>query len=94
MGIYAAGPFAKRLLAMYERVVGKIDFPIFFFDSNSNKWGKESVLEGHAVYSPKQIRDFGITKIIIASEAFYEEIYQSIKYLEAYGIEICAAGIR
>ena len=94
LGIYAAGPFAKRLLAMYERVVGKIDFPIFFFDSNSNKWGKESVLEGHAVYSPKQIRDFGITKIIIASEAFYEEIYQSIKYLEAYGIEICAAGIR
>ncbi len=30
LGIYAAGPFAKRLLDMYQRVVGRIDFPIFF----------------------------------------------------------------
>lgn len=94
LGIYAAGPFAKRLLEMYQRVVGRVDFPVFFFDSNPDKWGKESVLEGHIIYSPEKIRDLGITKIIIASEAFFEEIYKSIKFLEAYGIEICAARIR
>ncbi len=94
LGIYAAGPFAKRLLDMYQRVVGRIDFPIFFFDSNPDKWGKESVLEGNVTYAPEKIRELGITKIIIASEAFFGEIYESIKYLEAYGIEICAARIR
>ena len=94
LGIYAAGPFAKRLLAMYQRIVGRIDFPIFFFDSNPNKWGQESMLEGYIIYAPDKIRDLGITKIVIASEAFFEEIYKSIKYLEAYGIEICAAEIR
>lgn len=94
LGIYAAGPFAKRLLAMYQKIVGQIDFPMYFFDSNPDKWGKESVLEGYAIYPPSQIRELGVTKIIIASEAFYGEIYESIKYLEEYGIKICAAKIR
>mgnify|MGYP001064028614 CR=1 FL=1 len=94
LGIYAAGPFAKRLLVMYLKVIGKIDFPIYFFDSNPDKWGKESVLDGHVVYPPQRIRELGVTKIVIASEAFYREIYESIKYLEEYGIRICAANIR
>lgn len=94
LGIYAAGPFAKRLLTMYQRVARKLDFPIYFFDSNPDKWGKESVLDGHVIYPPSKIQELGITKIIIASEAFYGEIYESIKYLEEYGIKICAAKIR
>lgn len=94
LGIYAAGPFAKRLLAMYRRVVGEIDFPLYFFDSNPAKWGTQAVLEGYVVNAPETIRELGITKIVIASEAFFQEIYQSIKYLEEYGIEICAAKIR
>ncbi len=94
MGIYAAGPFAKRLLGMYVQIVGSIDFPLYFFDSNPEKWGKESVISGYKVNAPSTIKQQGITKIIIASEAFYKEIYESIKYLEDDGVEICAVNIR
>ncbi|SDB60270.1 aldo/keto reductase [Butyrivibrio sp. INlla16] len=94
MGIYAAGPFAKRLLGMYQSLVGSIDFPLYFFDSNPNKWGKESVLSGYVVNDPSKIKELGITKVIIASEAFYKEIYTAIKYLEDDGVEICGVDIR
>lgn len=94
IGIYAAGPFAKRLLAMYESLFDKIDFPLWFFDSNPQKWGTEAVLEGYKVYNPAKIEELGITKIIIASEAFYKEIYEAIAFLEEKGIEIYRAEIR
>lgn len=93
LGIYAAGPFAARMLGMYEELFGKVDFPLYFFDSNPKKWGQEAVLEGYKVYSPDQIEALGITKIIIASEAFYQEIYQSIRYLEQKGIQILGADL-
>lgn len=89
IGIYASGPYAKRLLNMYQSVVGEIDFILFFFDSNPIKWGKEAVLENYIVYPPTDIEKLKIDKVIIASEAFYQEIYESIKSLEKKGIEIC-----
>ncbi|MEG1946259.1 MAG: aldo/keto reductase [Lachnospiraceae bacterium] len=92
IGIYASGPFAKRALDLYQRVVGSIDFELYFFDSNEQKWGKDAVLDGYKVYPPNQIESMKIDEILIASEAFYEEIKKSLIPLQEKGITI--KGIR
>jgi predicted aldo/keto reductase-like oxidoreductase len=91
IGVYASGPYAKRLLNMYQSMVGRIDFELFFFDSNPIKWGKEAVVESYIVYPPTDIEKLGIEKVIIASEEFCQEIHDSIKYLEKKDIKICQA---
>lgn len=93
LGIYASGPYAKRLIDLYQELIGEIDFHLYFFDSNTEKWGKDSILSGHVVYRPDQILEIGIDKIIIASEAFYQEIYDSLKYLEDFNVEIAKGSI-
>lgn len=92
LGIYAAGPFAERLVRLYRQEIGDLLPQLYFFDSNSDKWGRKFCGD-YTIYDPKDIVPMGITKIVIASEAFYQEIYQSIRYLEKYGIEICRAEV-
>lgn len=94
LGIYASGPYAKRLIEMYEKAVGKIDFEIIFFDSDKKKWGKSAVVEKYLVHSPEEIEKSGVRKLIIASEAFYQEIYESIKHHEEKGIKLYRVKIR
>lgn len=88
IGIYASGPYARRVLELYHRVYGKFDFELYFFDSNQDKWGKPAVLDGYIVYSPGQIEIFGIQKVLIASKAYYQEIYNSLEHLLDKGIEV------
>lgn len=88
IGVYAAGPFAKRLFELYRNLYGKIDFNVVFFDSDSNKWGTDPIIEGNKIRPPQDILGSGVSKIIIASEANYGVIYESLKYLKKYGITI------
>lgn len=94
IGIYASGPYAKRLLDMYQKIVGDLDFELYFFDSNPQKWGKEAALENYLVYPPKDIEALNISRIVIASEVFYQEIYNSLKHLLMKDIEICQAVLK
>lgn len=88
IGIYASGPYAKRALDLYMRLIEEIDFELYFFDSNEKKWGKESVLSGYIVNPPDKIGELGIEKILIASSAFYSEIYNSLENIRDLGIEV------
>jgi len=88
IGIYAAGPYAKRVFDLYKDIFGKIDFEPVFFDSNPSKWGQESILEGCIVHSPDEILDTGIEKMYIASTAYYSQIYDSLKNYRETGLQV------
>lgn len=79
LGIYASGPYAKRVFDLYKKGGGKINFELHFFDSDSEKWGKPSVVDGYYVENPQSIKKQGIQKILVASEAYYQEIYRFLK---------------
>lgn len=92
IGIYAAGPYAEHMLRLYEEIYGKPNFSISFFDSDPRKWGKEFYYQETIINPPDKIEELGIDRIIIASEAHYDEIYESLRYLEDRGIEILGFG--
>ncbi len=81
--IYGAGFHTVQL---FDYVIKK-DFHIKgFIDSSPEKEGKK--LLGHQIYSLKKIEELKPDVIIISSYAFQDEIYDSIKHLEAEGVEI------
>lgn len=86
LGIYASGPYAKRIFDLYQQGGGRINFELHFFDSNPEKWGKPAVVEGYYVEPPQTIKELGMQKILVASEAYYQEIYRSLR--EEYGLEM------
>ena len=85
VAIYGTGSFAQDIIQRYEDAFGKIDFNIFIFDSNPEKWGT-CFYNNFRVYSPNEIIKFGIKKMIIATKAYYEEIYEKLKHLEKNGV--------
>lgn len=87
-GVYAIGPYAQRMFDKFQKFFGEVNFPIYLFDSDSRKWGTEPIFDGIPVRDPREIKDLGIKKIIIASENNFNPIYNSLKYLEKDGIEI------
>ncbi|MCL2185401.1 MAG: aldo/keto reductase [Treponema sp.] len=81
VGIYGTGSYTKEIFDRYENELGKIDFNIFLFDSNPEKWGL-TYRDKFRIYSPDDILKLGIKKIIIATKTYYNEIYEKLKYLE------------
>jgi len=79
VGVYASGPYAKRVFDLYIEIIGDIDFELFFFDSDRKKWNLESVVSGVKVYPPSEIGDRNIDIMYIASTAFYKPIFDSLK---------------
>ena len=96
LGIYAAGPFAKRIVNMYRKLIGEIDFPIVFYDSNPDKWDKCLILDGCPVQQLTRghVLENHVSKIIIASEAFADEIFEQIRFIEEDGVDVIRAEIR
>lgn len=85
LGIYASGPYAKRIFDIYLKQE-KIGFQLYFFDSNQEKWGKPAVVENYIIYSPKEISGLGIQKILVASKTYYEDIKRFLR--EEIGLDI------
>lgn len=76
IGIYGTGGHTKSMLDMYEKFIGKIDFKIYFFDSNKKNWGKDFL--GRTVLAPHEINNIKLDRVIISSYSYQDEIY---KYL-------------
>ena len=95
LGIYAAGPFAERIVKMYRELIGEIDFPVVFYDSNPDKWGKSLILDDCPIQqlTRKHILENKVSKVIIASEAYADEIYEQIRFVENDGVEVVRVSI-
>ncbi len=87
-GVYAAGPYAGRMFSLYKSLYGHMPEQIFLFDSDPRKWGTEPFEKGLIVRKPDEIETLGIEQIIIASEANYNVIYESLQHLEKKGVAI------
>lgn len=87
LGIYASGPYAKRIFDIYLKKK-EINCQLYFFDSNCEKWGKPAILENHIVYPPDKIVEMGIQKVLVASKSYYEEIRRYLQKELSLDIEI------
>ncbi|MDI3546994.1 MAG: hypothetical protein PWR10_646 [Halanaerobiales bacterium] len=79
IGIYGTGGHTTGMLGLYEDIFGDIDFNIFFFDSNEDYWGEKFL--NRYVYSPEQINDLELDRIIISSYLYQDEIFKIINNL-------------
>ncbi|MFV3011516.1 polysaccharide deacetylase family protein [Clostridium botulinum] len=81
IGIYGTGEHTKKMLEDYKKYIGKIDFSIYFFNSNPNLWGTKYL--GLKICNTAEIPKLNLDRIIISSYEFQNEIYESIKkYVE------------
>ncbi len=87
LGIYASGPYAKRIFDIYLKRKS-INCQLYFFDSNQDKWGKNAVVENYIIYPPDKITALGVQKILVASKSYYEEIKLYLRSDLSLGIEI------
>ncbi|ACQ52080.1 hypothetical protein G8E05_04375 [Clostridium botulinum] len=86
IGIYGTGNHTEVMLKYYEKYIGKLDFNMFFFNSNSQLWGKNYL--NRKIYNPKEIGNLNLNRVIISSFQFQEEIYKSIEKYKEKGINI------
>jgi hypothetical protein len=86
IGIYGVGEHTDAILEAYGNLIGEVNFNIFFFDSNSNKW--KMPYHNSMIIDPSEIGVLGLDRIIISSYAYQEEIYNSLKRYEERGIHI------
>ena len=78
IGIYGTGIHTDNLLKSYVEVFG--ENKLVYFDSDSNKWGKE--YHGTVINPPRDIHLKGLKRIIISSIKYQEEIYCDIRQYE------------
>ncbi|OPJ54645.1 CgeB family protein [Clostridium oryzae] len=76
IGIYGAGEHTTNLINSYKKLIGKIDFKIYYFDSNVDKWGN-NYLNG-IIMPPNEISNLNLDRIIISSYAHEEDIYNDL----------------
>ncbi len=74
IAIYGAGEYGIRIM----RICNAAGFTIkYFFDKSA---GNIAMSTGVPIYHPDEIKNKGVNLIIIASVAFYDEIYGDIKH--------------
>lgn len=76
--IYGVGNCTRNMIKNCRQILGYAGF--VYSDSDENKWGTD--FEGGKVYSPSQILNLGVKRIVISSIKYQEEIYQSLKKFE------------
>lgn|GEM_PF-78988 len=86
VGIYGVGYHSENMFDMLNRLDRELHCTLHFFDSNPLKWGTSFM--GYVIESPDRIEELGISRLIISSAVFQDEIYESVKYLEDEAIQI------
>ncbi len=81
--LYGAGKHSEFLLEHTSLSKANI---IGLSDSNHDKWNKD--LFNLKVFPPEEISRIQPDAVVIASRAFQDDIFESIKYLKGYNIEI------
>ena len=86
-GLYAVGAQAKAILNNYISIYESIDFPLFLFDGDKKKWGTDPLIPDVHIRPPEEIITTGVKRIVICSDLYYGQIYNSLKHLEEHGVK-------
>ena len=79
IGIFAIGKYTKTFLALHK-CLGAKDMEIILFDNDKTKWGTD--FYDYKVLPPEKIPEQKLDILIISSQKFQDEIYESIKKYE------------
>jgi len=79
IGIFATGKYTEQFLGLYKYFRTK-DIEIIFFDNDKTKW--ETNFYGHKVLPPEKILEQKLDILIISSQKFQDEIYESVRKYE------------
>lgn len=86
VGVYGVGYHSENMFDVFHKLGRKMDFELFFFDSNPLKWG--TTFMGYIVRSPETIKSLVVSRLVISSAVFQEEIYEQVKHLENESIDV------
>lgn len=86
IGIYAVSKIAKKIIKIAKSIKELDKTEIFIYDSNPDIQG--NYVENCKVLSPEDIELHYLDCLIIASDLYYDEIYEKYKFLEERGIQI------
>ena len=86
VGIYGAGYHSENMFDSLQRVGRELHCTLHFFDSNPLKW--RTSFMGYVIQPPYRIRELGVSRLVVSSAVFQDEIYESVRYLEDDGIEV------
>lgn len=89
-GIYGLSIDAETLIKAYQYFYHKIPDDVYFFDSNSAKWGTQVLDTGKVVHNPRDIMALGIKRIIISARKYEKEIRDYLKQYTTEDVEIHA----
>ena len=77
VGFYTAGVYTSFVLKLYKKLIGKINFEIFIFDSNPTSWGNV-YLEEFIVRSPAEISQLDLNVLLISNYIHSDDIYNDL----------------
>ena len=86
VGFYPGGLYTAKVLELYTEFFGNPPFQVLLFDSNPNSWG--TVVAGHTVHPPEEIKQLDLDAVIITNFNYLDEIYQSVSAYGRQGIDI------
>lgn len=79
IGIYGTGGHAEIIVNLINYFYSDKSIKFYFFDSSKSKMSSNFL--GNTVYSPEDINDLELDKIVIASYTYQDEIYDTLKLL-------------
>jgi hypothetical protein len=88
VGVYGCGSYASDMLFEYEAFYGRMKADIVMFDADPAKVGKVFSPYGFPIHHPDDIGTMKLDKLIIATDKYYNEIYDKLRKHEEHGVEI------
>lgn len=86
VGLYPNGGFSDLIIRLYEEFFGEAEFEWMQFNSNPKMWGQ--IADKNVVHGPGEIPELRPDLILICSYAYDNEIFDSLRQYEKYGIRL------
>lgn len=86
VGLYPNGGFSSLIIRLYEEFFGKAEFEWLQFNSNPKMWGQ--ITGERVVHGPGEIPELQPDLILICSYAYEDEILDSLRQYEEYGVRL------
>lgn len=86
VGLYPNGGFSNLIIRLYKEFFGEPDFEWLQFNSNPKLWGQMS--DERIVHGPEEIPDLRPDLILICTYAYEQEILDSLRSYETYGVKL------
>jgi predicted aldo/keto reductase-like oxidoreductase len=86
VAFYSAGGYTAMILSYLKQFYYDFKPEIFLVDSNPRLWGMHN--SGVEIQNPAQLSEMKPDIVIVSQYTYQEEIYESIKHLEAKNIKV------